>query len=131
MLKCLPWKCPWRVWLDTVLPQLGAGQRVTAPAYLPHPRECGFTRLEIAEPAGQVDDYACSSTDGSRIHVHVFADGRLVVHRDRFDPDASPLHAAQHVMSETSFGPLLVASGIVLAIAGIAALASKPRRRRA
>jgi hypothetical protein len=56
-----------------------------------------------------------SCSDGSRIHVHEFPDGRLVAHRDRYDPDAGFGHAVAHLLTETFVGPL-VAVGIALVI---------------
>lgn len=73
-----------------------------------HPSELPGTwrRLGEAEPHGQIEDWACSMPDGSRLHVHVFPDGRMSVHRDRWDPDRSALHRAFHVALETTAGRL-------------------------
>lgn len=61
---------------------------VTAREALPAWAACiaGCVRLltpAVASPEGQVSDWGLSFADGSRIHVHQFADGRYVVDRDR------------------------------------------------
>lgn len=109
----------WALWLATVERRLRGGEQVAAPSNLPDPREAGFRLLSLAEPVGQIADFAMSLADGSRYHIHQFADGRRVVHRDEYDPDRSFAHAFGHFVSETKTGKIgLVAVGV----AGVALL---------
>lgn len=86
----------WEVWMRAVWPALVAGRRVLVPASLPHPGSSGFRTPWLAEPAGQAADWVLSLEDGSRLHVHEFANGALVAHRDATDPKRGPIHAALH-----------------------------------
>jgi hypothetical protein len=60
-----------------------------------------------------------SVEDGSRIHVHEFRDGSMVVHRDRIDPSRGPAHAVAHVVCETRIGRF----GVLVTFAVVAGLA--------
>jgi hypothetical protein len=72
-----------------------------------HPSEVvGFMPTHGTERHGQVEDWVCPMPDGSRMHAHVMPDGRVFVHRDRFDPDRSTFHRAAHVVLETKAGQL-------------------------
>jgi len=71
----------------------------------------GFVRATGCEPHGQVEDWVRSMPDGSRLHAHVFPDGRVSVHRDRFDPNRGTLHRVAHVALETRGGQIAVAMG--------------------
>lgn len=74
-------------------------------AMLVHPSTVdGFVRTSGMEPHGQVEDWVRSMPDGSRLHAHVYADGRIAVHRDRWDPARGPLSTAAHVALETTAG---------------------------
>lgn len=94
----------WQTWLANVWPALVAGQQVEVPTQLPHPSKVGFEKCKRAEPCGQVADWVFSVDDGARLHVHEFADGRLVVHRDRIDPALSAGHAVWHWLREARSG---------------------------
>ena len=104
---------PWMDWLRAVWPQLVKGKKVVAPWWLPHPRDDGFTTTALAEHVGQVADWALPLRDGSRIHVHEFSDGRLVVHRDPTDPERSPIHALRHWLFESTSGRVALGIGVV------------------
>lgn len=110
----------WDLWLrqNWVALRRGAHVAVEGGWYLPHPSTAGFTRPPLAEGVGQVADWVVSCADGSRIHVHEFADGRLVAHRDATDPALGPVQAVNHWWSESKSGRQaagLVTAGLVLA----------------
>lgn len=93
-------------WTDFIrenLAHLQRGGRAWAPDCLPHPRFVGFTALSFAEPDGQVEDWAHPLGEG-RVHVHIGADGRMLVHLDRWDPDQSLASLVKHVLLETKTG---------------------------
>lgn len=94
----------WPTWTAHAWPALARGQRVLIPPELPHPRASGWRIPRTALRVGQVCDWVQSMPDGSRLHVHEFPDGRLVCHRDRFDPARGALHALAHVATETPAG---------------------------
>jgi len=92
----------WRAWVLALWPSLVVGGRAVVPDALPHPRDAGFRRPRLAERVGQVADWVHPLSDGSRLHVHEFVDGRLVLHRDRFDPRG--LSAVVHWFAESRKG---------------------------
>ena len=95
----------WDEWLSGVWSALLAGQHITVPTDLPHPETTGFHTPRMALKVGQIADWVMSCpNDGSRVHLHEFADGRLVAHRDCTDPGRSPIHAMWHVATETPTG---------------------------
>jgi len=108
----------WYSWIAANWAALTEGQKLFAPSGLGHPSARGFRRLDAALPMGQVADWTLPCSDGSRIHVHEFADGHLQVHRDVHDPDRGGFHLVQHLLFET---PL----GFLAAFACIAALARR------
>lgn len=113
----------WLEWLDDNLRRLSRRARLQAPSWLPHPAEAGFAESSIAEPHGQARDWVLSLSDGSRVHVHEHEDGRLVVHRDRYDPSAGPLRAVAHFLIETRAGKATLAVGAVaLSVKAVKAL---------
>jgi hypothetical protein len=67
---------------------------------------------------GQIADWTVSLDDGSRVHVHEYPDGSLVVHRDALDPARGPLRALGHVACETTLGrwTLLGLLGVGIAV---------------
>ena len=108
------------VWIDWVSRNwvaLDAAKKVSAPSYLLHPASAGFVRETIATNEGQSADWVLPLADGSRIHVHEFVDGRLVVHRDRIDPNRSPLHAVTHFALETELGRFLAVVLVTVSVA--------------
>lgn len=122
----------WLRWINSNWQNLAAGAWLEVPSHLPHPRRAGFETLALAEPVGQVADYALPLDDDSRVHVHEHSDGTLVAHRDRFDPGAGPVEAVLHVASETKvgrgLGVLLALFVVGAALAGIASAASARER---
>jgi hypothetical protein len=106
----------WLSWINSQWSDLQGGKKVTAPGWLPTPRESGFQPIPIASPEGQCADWGLSLTDGSRVHVHQFNDGRRVVHRDRFDPDQGILRGVAHLLTETWVGPVALVAGLALLI---------------
>ncbi len=106
----------WVGWLHANWTQLAAGAKLQAPAHLPHPRYAGFARESLASPEGQVVDWVLPVTDGSRIHVHECSDGRLVAHRDQYDPNRSAGHLLAHLVLETALVPVtLLILGVIFA----------------
>jgi len=98
----------WIGWLHANWAQLVGGSKLEAPTYLTHPRYSGFGTELLATPQGQVADWVVAVTDGSRIHVHECADRRLVVHRDRYDPNRSVGYLVAHLVAETALVPVLL-----------------------
>lgn len=91
----------WREFVNTHAGNLRAGALVALPEGMPLE---GWKRLRWAEAAGQVADLAFPCADGSRLHVHIFADGRRLMHRDRWDPERGPVAAVLHWLVETRSG---------------------------
>lgn len=106
----------WTTWISMHWRELLAGTRVPVPAWLGHPEGAGFRRIGWSTPAGQVADWGLSFTDGSRLHVHEFADGRLVAHRDKHDPDAGLEHRLRHFFEETEIGRAALVVGVIAGI---------------
>lgn len=102
----------WRSWISDERVRLGARQHVVVPEWLPRPPSSGFRRIWLTESVGQVGDYVLPLPGDERLHVHEFADGRLVAHVD-LDPEAGPLQGLRHLLQETRVGPWLVACAIV------------------
>jgi hypothetical protein len=89
----------WGEYLRRAWPLFLKGQRVNVPQELRSTvRTLRVPR--VAKNVGQSGNYVLPCTDGSRIHVHEYADGRLVAHRDRTDPGRSPLHAVWHLLTD-------------------------------
>ena len=120
----------WSGWIRQNFRRLRAGAKVRVPHWLPHPHHAGFKQLELAEDHGQIDDYAKSLSDGSRIHVHVHRDGTMVAHRDKYDPDHSPGRAVAHVLFETVAGVVILTVGGVAVVGGLIFLAAGGSRKR-
>jgi hypothetical protein len=101
----------WMMWIGENWDELEARKKLTVPSWFPHPATVGFKQESITTPAGQCRDWVLPLSDESRIHVHEFEDGRLVAHRDKYDPNSSPLNAIAHFVHETEIGrsALLVA----------------------
>jgi hypothetical protein len=100
--------------------RLVAGERIELVFHL-HPEALGFKRLAIAEPNGQVQDWAMSLSDGSRLHLWYMPDGRWIMHRDAVDPDRGPLHAAVHVATATRVGKALLLGAAVFGLGSLLA----------
>ena len=106
---------PWTLWIRRAWSALEKGHKVSAPSQLPHPSVAGFRPLAFAQLSGQCRDWTLPLDDGSRIHIHEFEDARLLVHRDRFDPDQNLASLARHLFFETWFGLAVMGLGVVLA----------------
>lgn len=81
-------------------------QTATGKTLVSHPsRFGGFSRLSVAEPRGQIADYALSLHNGSRLHVHILREGirtfKFRYHIDRWDPDHSLSYKIKHLAAET------------------------------
>ena len=109
----------WASWLVERWDDFAAGQEIGVPSYFLHPSVAGFSHETLATDKGQVSNWVRSLEDGSRIHVHEFADGRLVAHRDKIDPNGSVIHAVAHFATETELGRLAT---LILSVAAIAKL---------
>lgn len=128
----------WLTLLQQYWSYLVSGQKLDVTCQVPHPSLVSeFSRTVLAEAHGQVVDWELPLTDGSRIHVHEFADGRLVVHRDAINPSRGPIEAVLHWLTETGTGAVVLAGGLVLSAGvGIAVVANalgggkKPSRSR-
>ena len=101
----------WTAWLERASTALSRGHKVRVPAWLPHPAAVGFDALGFAEDHGQERDWIAPQPDRSRLHAHEYADGTLVLHRDRYDPGAGALEALVHVATETKLGRAAVLVG--------------------
>lgn len=112
----------WSAWLSQVWPDLEQHGRLPAPRELPPLAASGFSLSSWAEPCGQTCDWALSLPDESRIHIHEYADGSRVVHRDQYDPNAGLGSSAKHFVFETVTGRFLTLGVIGF---GIALLASR------
>ncbi len=106
----------WRIFIEDNWSALAAGQHITVPTVVGHPRGAGFRSLGIAEWVGQARDWARSLPDGSRLHVHEHPTGQLVVHRDRHDPDQGFWSMVQHIATETTTGAVV---GLALVGVGV------------
>lgn len=106
-------------WLQLSIDQLRAGKKVDWPsAYLGHPTAHGFsTKGGPFLQVGQCRDWTLGLADGSRLHAHLDCEtGRILVHRDRFDPSRGLLHAIAHLVAETPAGPILGLMGLAFAV---------------
>ncbi|MFH1748334.1 MAG: hypothetical protein ABIG44_14980 [Planctomycetota bacterium] len=104
----------WNQWLAESWQDLVAGKMVAVPGYLPHPAYSGFQEPPIAEPMGQSKDWVQSLNDGSRLHVHEYANGERVAHRDRWDPSTGAIPALKHFLLETKAGQVMGMAGLGL-----------------
>lgn len=103
----------WMGWINQQWQRLLNGEKIDAPAWLAAPADAGFEAIEIAHPVGQSGDWGLPLTDDSRIHVHEFANGRRVVHRDVHNPKRGLGPMLAHVMQETPYGILALCIGAV------------------
>ncbi len=110
----------WLSWVQQNWPTLSAGGRLEPPPWFAHPGVAGFEQTSLAEGAGQVRDWVRSFVDGSRIHIHELADGRLIVHRDATDPARGPLEAAWHWVTESTSGKAFAwTAGLLVVVWGV------------
>ena len=101
----------WDAFHAAAWPALVRGQRVLVPPALSHPSTAGYTQPRFAAPAGQIRNWVRSFADGSRVHIHELAGGRMIVHRDKIDPARGAIATIAHVATETTTGR--VVSGAV------------------
>jgi hypothetical protein len=89
----------WGEYLQAAWPSFLFGRHVEVPPELhAHVRTLRVPR--VAKNVGQSGNYVLPCTDGSRVHVHEYGNGRMVAHRDRTDPGRSPLHAVWHLLTD-------------------------------
>ncbi|MCA9559848.1 MAG: hypothetical protein KC583_14970 [Myxococcales bacterium] len=100
-------------WITQVWTDLVRRKQVRVPAHLGHPRHAGFNRPPLAEPVGQIDDWVLPLRGGSRVHIHEFANGRLIAHLDRIDPERGPVQALAHWLTETRSGAVAITGVLV------------------
>lgn len=106
----------WRSWIEHNWQRLVQKEHLPVSPPLPHPRWSGFRQEHLSTPAGQCRDWVHGLPDGSRIHVHEFAGGRLVTHRDRFDPNQGFFNLLAHIFSETEVGQVALVLGVSVAL---------------
>lgn len=104
----------WAAWYRQNQQLLCDGVNLAVPATLPRPSQAGFAFTSLAENVGQVRDWAAPISDGSRLHVHEFADGSLRVHRDATDPSRGLTSAVWHWATESTSGRAVVIAAVVL-----------------
>lgn len=102
----------WIEWIQENWSALVSGVKIVAPSWFVAPLAAGFERCSFASPEGQVADWVLPFTDGSRVHVHEFADGVRVVHRDKYDPHRSLDSLVAHIFKETPWGKVGLAIGV-------------------
>ena len=98
----------WEVWLAEAWPLLVQRRTVLVPAELPAMEASGFAVPPLAEPVGQVADHVLALDDGSRLHVHTYASGLRIAHRDTIDPGRSAGAAIAHWCLESRSGASLM-----------------------
>lgn len=89
-----------------------------------HPRDAPeFTEIVMAWPVGQVEDFAWSHPDGSRVHAQIIVhdDGSdfVELHRDQYDPAAGVGATAMHMAIETPLPTIALVLGIVLLLGAL------------
>lgn len=110
----------WLDWYDIERARFLGGVERDAPPTLPHPATVPeMTPLAFAEPRGQVADWGFGLPDGSRLHVQGWPDGRLIVHRDKWNPARGWVSAGVHIATETVAGGILLS--VLTGILGAAA----------
>jgi hypothetical protein len=103
----------WDAWIYSNWKSLAGGAKIHAPIWLGPPSEAGFRPTTSAAHEGQSADWSLGLTDRSRIHVHEYADGRRLVHRDAHDPDRGLADMAAHLALDTPFVAAAVVVGAV------------------
>lgn len=106
----------WEDWVQQNRGALENGEKLRVPWWLGHPRECGFNRVSYSMRRGQVGDWSLPLPDESRLHVREYPNGRLMAHRDKYDPQRGLTNTIAHLATETPVG--LLAAITVLGIAG-------------
>ena len=101
----------WSDWIALNWEALVRGDKIQAPRVLGGLAQAGFRTTTLASPEGQMADWAIRMSDGSRIHVRVYGDGRRIAHRDKFDPAQGVGHTIAHLAVDTPLGFLALAGG--------------------
>jgi len=109
----------WISWINQNGRAFARGEKLVAPAFLPHPSFGGFRAITLATPAGQCSDWVVPDVQGGRIHVHLHCDGRMEAHRDRYDPDQGLESLVKHLVTETFVGPTLAVCGLVWLVSNL------------
>ncbi len=104
----------WHDWISLNWGGLVAGAKIEVPNALGPLAQGGFLTTPNASPEGQVADWALAMSDRSRIHVHVYRDGRRFAHRDKHDPDRGIGDKIAHLATETPLGVLALIGGTLL-----------------
>ena len=93
----------WINWIRLYWNDLARGAKIEVPHFLDPLAQAGFRPTPLASPEGQASDWALALSDGSRIHVHVYRDGRRVAHRDKFDPARGIGPTLAHLAVDTPY----------------------------
>lgn len=93
----------WEQWIGHNRGALTSGAKLEVPRHFGHLAHAGFRPTQLASPEGQVANWTLPREDGSRIHVHVYPDGRRVAHRDKYDPDRGIGPALAHLAFDTPY----------------------------
>jgi hypothetical protein len=107
----------WMTWVNQNWQRFLKGEKIEAPVWLAAPADAGFEVIEIAHPVGQSSDWGLSLSDNSRIHVHEYANGRRVAHRDVHNPKRGLGPMLAHLMQETPYGILALCAGTLYILA--------------
>jgi hypothetical protein len=105
----------WERWIGQHRDTLASGAKIEVPWHFGPLTHAGFRQTSLASQQGQASDWSLSRPDGSRIHVHVYRDGRRVAHRDKFDPDRGIGPALAHLALDTPFVAIALVVGLVFA----------------
>jgi hypothetical protein len=107
----------WMAWITQHWQRFVNGEKIDAPIWFAPPADAGFEVIEIAHPVGQTRDWGLPLSDDSRIHVHEYANGRRVVHRDVHNPKRGLGPMLAHLMQETPYGVLALCVGSLYLLA--------------
>lgn len=107
-------------WLTPHWGRLCAGEKIAFTFRRHHPQALGFRRITLAEQVGQLEDWALSMDDGSRLHLWLMRDGRWIMHRDAIDPARGPVAAIVHAATESSLGKVLLFAALVVGVGALA-----------
>jgi hypothetical protein len=105
----------WEQLLGQQRDALASGTKIVVPRHFGPLANAGFRPTSLASQEGQASDWALSRPDGSRIHVHVYKDGRRVAHRDKFDPDRGIGPALAHLTLDTPYVAIALVVGLLFA----------------
>lgn len=109
----------WNDFISVYWALLARGERIAVSASPEQLEAAGFRRFSMAMSVGQIANWALPLTDRSRLHIHQFENGAMVVHRDKHDPGLGPLDLAAHLLTETFVGPVLGVAGVLMLAASL------------